>query len=774
MGNKIYQDNVIQNLSTQANLVFSPFESPKTFVLKAPTGSGKTRMLAFFIDTFIKAREDLDLVFLWVSVGSGGLHRQSAESVSATLGGSPKCILLEEDFKGQARDLPSKSIIFVDWESLNSKKGGLWTNSLMKSGENNSFPDMLRNTRNRGAHIILIIDESHASASTERAKDLRENVFKADLTVEASATPSFGDQDIKITVTPEQVIAEEMMKKYVFLNEGIDNAHIPEEDVTSQELIMQKAFDKREELAKAFKAVKSIVNPLCLIQIPDTGEGQDKIDFLTHFLGEKGITVENEKLVIWLQDTSKNVDQHALKKLDNPVEFLIFKQAIALGWDCPRAHVLVRFREIKSFVFETQVVGRILRTPEQKFYSDERLNIGYAYTNLRAVIVANKEEYDNNILTLTSIRKDLYKSLQLDSDYQQRGAYNDINNSSVDFKAILEKYFIQYLGLEKTDKYLYYQSQLKALKKGFDFFDPKAKDKILGETKVDSRLIDTKVDINPTPANGVSVTYSEEDLQAAFDDIIRRNLQGLAFVRSSSRIRTSLIKCFYDYFGVSLKGDGFVKIQQSVVRYAATFDKILGDSVRMFKELDTSQQLKDNLLSISNWEVPESRMYNPNCYVPVSFQLSLFDPFYMIKPKNHDVDELELAFTRYLDLNPSRILWVWQNGQEDVATNFGILTKKGNIFRPDWLIMFKDGTLGVFDTKAIGKDVDDTTNKANALHEFVSKEQSKGKKIVGGIIVQEPSGSKSFRLNSFYPYVDFADDHDHQHWTYFGDLLGVK
>src|SRR5574344_689129 len=143
MGNKIYQDNVITNLTAQSNLVFSPFVSPKTFVLKAPTGSGKTRMLAFFIDAFIKAREDLDLVFLWVSVGSGGLHRQSAEAVQSYLGGSPKCILLEEDFKGQVRELPSKSIIFVDWESLNNKKAGLWTNSLMKSGEQHSFPDML-------------------------------------------------------------------------------------------------------------------------------------------------------------------------------------------------------------------------------------------------------------------------------------------------------------------------------------------------------------------------------------------------------------------------------------------------------------------------------------------------------------------------------------------------------------------------------------------------------------------------------------------------------
>lgn len=33
------------------------------------------------------------------------------------------------------------------------------------------------------------------------------------------------------------------------------------------------------------------------------------------------------------------------------------------GWDCPRAQVLVMFRDIKSEIFSTQTIGRILRVP---------------------------------------------------------------------------------------------------------------------------------------------------------------------------------------------------------------------------------------------------------------------------------------------------------------------------------------------------------------------------------------------------------------------------
>ena len=51
-------------------------------------------------------------------------------------------------------------------------------------------------------------------------------------------------------------------------------------------------------------------------------------------------------------------------------------------WDCPRASVLLIFRELQSMTFTTQTVGRILRMPEQHFYKNDILNYGYVYTCL--------------------------------------------------------------------------------------------------------------------------------------------------------------------------------------------------------------------------------------------------------------------------------------------------------------------------------------------------------------------------------------------------------
>lgn len=61
-------------------------------------------------------------------------------------------------------------------------------------------------------------------------------------------------------------------------------------------------------------------------------------------------TINNGKLAIWLADRKDNLD--SIESNNSDVEVLIFKQAIALGWDCPRAHILVMFRDIQTPTFE--------------------------------------------------------------------------------------------------------------------------------------------------------------------------------------------------------------------------------------------------------------------------------------------------------------------------------------------------------------------------------------------------------------------------------------
>ena len=60
--------------------------------------------------------------------------------------------------------------------------------------------------------------------------------------------------------------------------------------------------------------------------------------------------------------------------------FLLFKQALTTGWDCPRAKILVKLRENMSETFEIQTLGRLRRMPKAKHYGKEILDCSYLYT----------------------------------------------------------------------------------------------------------------------------------------------------------------------------------------------------------------------------------------------------------------------------------------------------------------------------------------------------------------------------------------------------------
>jgi type III restriction enzyme len=80
-----------------------------------------------------------------------------------------------------------------------------------------------------------------------------------------------------------------------------------------------------------------------------------------------------------LSDEQENLESITSNRSN--IDYLIFKQAAATGWDCPRASILVMFREIGNPIFKTQVLGRIRRMPEAKHYNLSILNNGYVFTN---------------------------------------------------------------------------------------------------------------------------------------------------------------------------------------------------------------------------------------------------------------------------------------------------------------------------------------------------------------------------------------------------------
>ena len=89
------------------------------------------------------------------------------------------------------------------------------------------------------------------------------------------------------------------------------------------------------------------------------------LDRVEEYFESKGITYENNSLAVWLSDKKQNLEDIEQPNAE-PIAVII-KQAVATGWDCPRAQILLKLRDNMSEVFEIQTIGRIRRMPEAKY-----------------------------------------------------------------------------------------------------------------------------------------------------------------------------------------------------------------------------------------------------------------------------------------------------------------------------------------------------------------------------------------------------------------------
>lgn len=755
---KNYQEKAVNELVDKVKILLSKEDPKKVCVFKAPTGSGKTVIAAKFIEEIARESSDIDLCFVWVSIGKGDLHLQSKHSLERIFGGAPRVSLVEEEFTGSREQIARNEVVVVNWEKLRSKDrdSGEWKNILMKDGENLSFRDVLLKTR-EFRKIILIIDESHIGATTERTTELRDEIG-ADVVLEMSATPSINPslQDIArgiatiVLVEPKDVIDEGMIKKELIINEKIDE--IGDNEIDSQEAILEVAYKKRIELKKLFEAEGSNINPLVLVQIPTAEAGDEKIKAVKNFLAGKEITERragtgNGKLAIWLSE-QKSETLDWISEPDNEIEFLIFKQAIDTGWDCPRAHILVKFRESHSETFEIQTVGRILRMPEQKHYASEDLNRGYIFTNVQSIIV-KKEEYNPNIIKhLKSVRKEIYKPIGLTSYYKSRVDYGDITSS---FSPVFEKTACKKFNLAENQTF-FVENVGQVEKCGLVLDLKKYQQDVIANAKIEGGTFDEiagKID----SASRARLNIAGNDLQTLFEQIIKNHLGSFTNVkRSVPAVKTAIYLWFKKYLGSKEWPEEITLIQMIFVHNdnRKIFEDLLTTAVeeyRVVREWEVHKRVESG----EKWydfEIGKESFFNQHTDEVVECQNYIFDPCYLDNTRSNP----EKNFEKFLEDNHEKIVWWWKNG-ENKQDYFGIKYEYPagiiHTFYPDYLIQLPGGQIGIFETKDVN-DQDGATKtkaKAEALQKYI--QLNKDKKILGGILIQKNGVWKINRLSNY-------------------------
>lgn len=364
---KNFQKNVVDKLLSFT----APEYGVRELVIKAPTGSGKTICLLSWINDYISTTHD-NVAFVWFTPGAGELEEQSqdkAKAFSSIKAQSVDDALLQGFDKG--------TVTFINYERV------IGTNSkaMLLDNERDNLEVKIEKAIQQGRNFILVIDEAHRN-DTKKARDIISR-FKASKTVRVSATindPQTPDIAEFYEVTEESVIASGLITKSVVVNEGLDIGTKVEDEF---ELLFEAAENKRKEIVQAYsKNGIQGINPLVIVQLPDKSDSEtDLVTRIENYLENKlKKTYEDGTLGIWLADKKRN--HLGVSELNNKVQYLIIKQAIATGWDAPRAKILVKIRENMGEAFTIQTIGRIRRMPQPQrgHYNVDVLDNAYLYT----------------------------------------------------------------------------------------------------------------------------------------------------------------------------------------------------------------------------------------------------------------------------------------------------------------------------------------------------------------------------------------------------------
>ncbi|NOX65220.1 MAG: DEAD/DEAH box helicase family protein [Chlorobi bacterium] len=729
---KNYQNTAIKKLLTRSKELLEQ-SGEKKIIFKAPTGSGKTIMTAEYLKQLVDDREiTTPLAFIWTAPRK--LHTQSKEKLERYYEDSRalECSNFEDLTDKQ---IDENEILFLNWESINKKN----KNTIVKENEKEFYlGKIIENTKEEGREIVLIIDESHHHATSEISQDLIRDIAPR-LTIEVSATPIIQSPDEIVSVPLEDVKMEGMIKKSVILNANFKNILSGDSLKTALAdgtdiMVLEEALKKRAEIAKTYKKEKININPLLLIQLPDRKTQQeDRIkDEIVRYLKDKhGVTTENGKLAIYLSEEKENLANIA--KNDQETEVLIFKQAIALGWDCPRAQILVLFRDWKSLTFSVQTVGRIMRMPKPDMghYPKEILNHGFVYTNLANIEI--KEDMARSYVTIyTSQRIESYKNIKLESVYRLRQRE----------KTRLASMFI-ILFLDEAKKYnLEKKIEIKGQKVELSFISGYEADSVDLLTKEEIKS-DIKID-----------TKNDVDLQKLYDFFVRNNLSPFyPEDRSIGRVKEAIYYFFKMRLGMEYV-DHFAEIINIVLspKNIQHFMNVI-DSTKE-KYIAETQKRDEKLQKLSDWELPEMLNFGGN-YTEMKAKKSAMLPFYY-----DNKWKTEEAFIKYLEKS-DQIEWWFKNGDRD-ATFFAVPYVENGKTKPfyiDFIVKLKNGTIGLFDTKS-GNTIKDAREKSDGLQEYLKKHKG----ITGGIVANTNSKDFSGRWMCYEKQGKDLNPYDFSNW----------
>lgn len=406
-----FQRQAVNDLRFKVALAMNNYrmmERPQVVSLQAPTGSGKTIIMAALMEDIYYGSENFteqpEAIIVWLS-DSPQLNEQSKQKIDAKADKIriDQCVVITDESFDQEL-LEDGHIYFLNTQKL-GKAGNLSHHSDTRQY---TIWETIENTiQQRSDRLYFIIDEAHrgmqgraaGTATTIMQRFIKgsheHGLSQVPVVIGMSATAArfnalVGDTTDstlhKVIISPAQVRDSGLLKDRIIITYPDDPAKF------NDMAVLQAAVDEWKDKCLhwyqyTYEQHYQNVNPVLVVQVA-AGSGKkvsdtdldDAIAKIEERLGEQfkeGEVVHTFGSTGELQISGLNVPHVEPSEIadDRRIRVVLFKENLSTGWDCPRAETMMSFRRAEDATYIAQLLGRMIRTPLQcRVRVDDSLN----------------------------------------------------------------------------------------------------------------------------------------------------------------------------------------------------------------------------------------------------------------------------------------------------------------------------------------------------------------------------------------------------------------